>query len=338
MNAINGTARVVSGRNLQWDSRLKGVRRPTLARDEQLMEISDAVLKCVAFVAAKRNSPGENDNYHLLGTAFFVSYLISGTEGVEDSGAHQVYAVTAKHIIEEVKRRATDANVHLRVNVRQPKIVQYTPIPLSDWQFDDDDRIDVAVAGLPEGFLRDYDCHTVPVGMFADVEPVSHVNPGGDLFFPGLFSQRHGNERNIPIMRTGTVAALPSEPVRTKWGVLPSAYLIEARSIGGISGSPVFSRHGFLISRTPENQTSVALLGLVHGHYEGDLENSDTIREAGTDFGKPLSVNAGIAIVVPIAYVRAVLERPVFKAERERLRHELFEKKKKDLPAPDQTM
>ena len=48
---------------------------------------------------------------------------------------------------------------------------------------------------------------------------------------------------NLPIVRLGAIAAMPGEYIKTDWGCL-RAYLIEARSIGGLSGSPVFIRVG----------------------------------------------------------------------------------------------
>ena len=43
----------------------------------------------------------------------------------------------------------------------------------------------------------------------------------------------------MPILRMGNLAAYPQERVQVE-GVEMDAYLIEARSIGGLSGSPVF--------------------------------------------------------------------------------------------------
>jgi hypothetical protein len=53
--------------------------------------------------------------------------------------------------------------------------------------------------------------------------------------------QRAGSTRNIPIVRTGVIAAMPAidEPFVRK-GEEYHAYLAEMRSIGGLSGSPVF--------------------------------------------------------------------------------------------------
>jgi hypothetical protein len=56
-----------------------------------------------------------------------------------------------------------------------------------------------------------------------------------------------GRKRNIPIVRTGNISMIPSEKVpgiqiRRGESVESEVYLIEARSVGGLSGSPVFIR------------------------------------------------------------------------------------------------
>jgi hypothetical protein len=74
------------------------------------------------------------------------------------------------------------------------------------------------------------------------------------------------------------------------------AYLIEARSIGGLSGSPVFYHsHGSPVSAyrpaapdrfSPIKDQSFYLMGIVNGHYN---QNRDDIEK----------VNTGIAFVTP---------------------------------------
>lgn len=66
-----------------------------------------------------------------------------------------------------------------------------------------------------------------------------NVGIGDEIFITGLFANYTGEHRNVPILRVGNLAAYPQERVQVQ-GVEMDAYLIEARSIGGLSGSPVF--------------------------------------------------------------------------------------------------
>jgi hypothetical protein len=275
------------------------------------MQIPEELSKCVAFLSCKRNS-----GMHFMGTAFFVAYPISDIDG--SAG----YVVTAKHVIEEIQKRATDGNAYLRVN-KMAGGADFVECPISDWQFAVDGRIDVAAA--PIGFqFSGLDHKMVSTTIFLTDAEIAQmqVGPGDDLFFPGLVSKQPGDQSNVPIMRTGTIAAMPKERVKTKWGNI-SAYLAEARSIGGLSGSPVFFHSG---TRILNGQFSMdlhfRLLGLVHGHYgvkdeydatEDNLLASDTTTR---------SINMGIAIVVPVADILTVLESPKFVSLRDQTRQE----------------
>jgi hypothetical protein len=85
------------------------------------------------------------------------------------------------------------------------------------------------------------------------------------------------------------------------------AYLVEARSWGGHSGSPVF------VYFPPDRELGVIsvgggprimLLGLVHGHYE----LPQPVDLTGDIFGSgKVSMNAGIAVVIPAQAITELL-------------------------------
>jgi hypothetical protein len=76
-----------------------------------------------------------------------------------------------------------------------------------------------------------------------------------------------------------------------------NAYLIEARSIGGLSGSPVF------VHRLEDGTPKFALLGLMEGHYgTKTAQSGDTASEE--------SVNVGIGIVVPADDIEEIFGQP----------------------------
>src|SRR5260370_996809 len=166
----------------------------------------------------------------------------------------------------------------------------------------------------------------------------------------GLFESRTGESRNIPILRAGMIAALPGEPVdatENGHGKFP-AFLIEARSIPGMSGAPVFigrpsesvnleSDHITTLlggSRTllggggggsPIQSGSVRmqqgytfdLLGVAYGHFRTPYRGRGAR-------AKIHRINTGIALVVP----RTAIWELVF-SEEERMRRKK-EKEKRD--------
>lgn len=191
---------------------------------------------------------------------------------------------------------------------------EYLPVPVSDWVFNDVRRIDVAVAVLPDKFSG-FAHKSISTGIFIspDVIACEGIGPGDEVFFPGLFSQHKGEKANVPIIRIGNIAAMPTEAIKPNWGVLQASYLIEARSIGGFSGSPVLWHRGLTrvkngIEITDYGYTGPRffLLGLVHGHYKETEENR--------------SINMGIAIVVPAGDILATLNQPKVAEHRKRQR------------------
>ena len=95
---------------------------------------------------------------------------------------------------------------------------------------------------------------------------------------------------------------MAEERVKTRMGLM-EALLIEARSIGGLSGSPVFvhTRPAF-VQANPEAVTGIQLLGLMHGHYD------ELSAEPGMD-GRE-KINMGIGIVAPASKLRDVMNLP----------------------------
>ncbi len=145
------------------------------------------------------------------------------------------------------------------------------------------------------------------------------IGIGDEVHVLGLFTKHSGKEKNLPILRTGNIAAMPDEPVQTPSGLM-EAYLIEARSIGGLSGSPVFivqtaskSPMSFAMRVPSENPSifsstcrSIRLLGLMHGHWSTD---SLLLSEYEPDAAGQTRLNTGIAVVVPAPRIMETLAR-----------------------------
>ncbi len=82
-----------------------------------------------------------------------------------------------------------------------------------------------------------------------------------------------------------------------------SGYLIEARSIGGLSGSPVYVNLGLHrhINGSIKQSNSgpiYFLLGMIYGHY--DINTSEIDESIEDTMNLSDRVNTGIAIVTPI--------------------------------------
>jgi hypothetical protein len=262
------------------------------------MLIPDDIRKCVAFVGLQM----ANGEFRLCGSVFFL-----GRDKPGQSAASPMYAVTAKHVIEKIRAMGTD-QVWLRLNLKSGE-ARWFNTSLNDWFSHPKDRsIDVAI--LETGLDISFDHLVYPYSRCVTDEVMreNQVGLGDEVFITGLFRHHHGSRRNIPIVRVGNLACMTEEKVSTKYLGEIDAYLVEARSIGGLSGSPVFLNLGITrviekSVRFAQGETIYYLLGLVHGHYDEREDEADGVELPGAE-GK---VNTGIAVVVPFHSIDAVI-------------------------------
>ncbi|MBI2405180.1 hypothetical protein HYV22_03310, partial [Candidatus Gottesmanbacteria bacterium] len=250
------------------------------------------------------------------------------------------YIVTAKHVIDGIKSASVDDKVYLRVNKIDGTSVVLASTDIDAWKFhpSDPEHVDVAVlnAWIPQDT---YDVRSILADMALTSEIIKNeqIGVGDEVFIPGLFVNHVGRQQNLPIVRTGAIARMPSEPIRTRYLGDIEAYLIEARSIGGISGSPVFVYMGHIRNRGGNmqiggEQIMYYWLGLMHGHYDIEENKSDVIIEDGNN---GTSVNMGIAIVVPVSKILEIINQDEFMKVRKQKEEEL---KNKNTPTPDMAM
>jgi hypothetical protein len=167
------------------------------------------------------------------------------------------------------------------------------------------------------------------------------VGPGDDVFFVGRFIDREGRQQNLPSARFGNISQMPIEPVILEGGVKQDSFMIEARSIAGYSGSPVFlhfipqpglppnmpegarlSMPDFILKRQ-FTQYGIPyepyLLGIDYCH----IFSKDQVFNRHTD--KPhddwyVKSNTGMMGVIPAWKLAAMLEQPEMKSIIESMR------------------
>lgn len=313
-----------------------GVRRVRL--DEQRLET-------VAFLCVEEKTSAGLDVVPRA-TVFFV-----GDDAVDRP--HPVWAVTARHNIQEV--RALGGAMFIRVNAGD----SYVDIPTEADDWFESDEADVAccywasdegdVIALPLGQLVQDDLtyrfgHLVFEAQVMDPDP---IYVGADVFVVGLFSQHAGRSRNLPVARFGNVARLPREPItveRQQGTEQIEGYLVEARSWGGVSGSPAYWAHPITqvveIERPPQGNRAerraqqrirpaplaisrelpfVALLGLVSAHFDIPRDAVHT----GDVLGKVTTpLNSGMAVVTPAHFIRQLIDREDVREQAESYRRE----------------
>jgi hypothetical protein len=245
----------------------------------------------------------------------------------ETEGLFFNYIVTARHVLDLISGPEKDGNttVAIRINLKAGGS-EVAPSALKLWHFHPGPKprryVDVAV--LPVPISPDlYDIARIPLNETVatpEIIKAEDIGVGTDVYITGLFTRHWGDVQNAPLVRCGNIARMVEEPLYTPDGYM-YAYLVEAKSIGGLSGSPVFAHMPAIRVQTFDDtnqaklflpRASHYLLGMVQGHFV--VENSeDTIIESDQRIGQ---INTGIAVVIPVQSIIEAVDHPALLAAR----------------------
>jgi hypothetical protein len=226
--------------------------------------------------------------------------------------------VTAEHVISRMQTKGHE--IYCRLNMIDGSALVESLEPAKRWGHPESATTATDVAVAPFGIdLNTVDHDYIPLPEYAwdEGSPFKRreFGLGDEVFIVGLFKSHYGKQRNEPIIRIGNIAAMPHEPVHTKYAGDIEAHLIEARSIAGLSGSPVFVNvpetlpigsfipdPRYKVDPEDINWMRYNFLGLMHGHFDLVSMTEDS---AANDADQSRGINTGIGVVVP---ARKVLE------------------------------
>ena len=277
------------------DGRLGGSPRWRLGDRRDLMRVPDELIECVAFTQAT------NGTKVCVGTVFFLAVDV---ETRTLPKRRLAYAVTAKHCLypkgddPSVTAELADT-VELFMNLKAGGIGSFETIG-ADWVLHP--VADVAVLPILDP-LSQFSYRALTSNSLATPAFLAErrIGPGDDVFISGLLVHHWETDRIMPIARMGNIAALPQDPINLETGPDVAA-LVEVRSIGGLSGSPVFVHLPFWRD-VPEGMTLVGggaeadsggaswLLGVMHGFFPVGSNDPDGVSQGRED------LNTGIAVV-----------------------------------------
>jgi hypothetical protein len=166
------------------------------------------------------------DGVQLGGSGFLIGVPV----GPHDLEVRVYCVVTNKHVVE-----GGSAVVRLNNRLGGVDIVALDGLP---WFYhpegDDLALCPIRLTGNPKfGY--------VPTRLFLTKELIEDldIGPGDDVIMVGRFINHEGRQQNSPSVRFGNIAQMPWEPIMMG-GFAQESFLIEARSISGYSGSPIF--------------------------------------------------------------------------------------------------
>jgi hypothetical protein len=295
------------------------------------MRVPDQIRDVVLFVGLPEMPEPE-----YRGTAFIVT-----VPGTQDN--HFAFMVTARHVAEKLQGK----KFYIRANKLGGGTAELEGQPDNPWWFHPTERahVDAAVTVFSPLRLPELDVQHIPIAMFCDERIIAehNIGIGDEIFITGLFTKVTETTKNIPIVRTGTVAMIPGEKIPFGDSII-EAYLVESRSIGGLSGSPVFVRETLMVgaglrpkpgfalnavSSTPSDAGFEVMqlqgtgrfffFGSMIGHWEIPAGFTQTQAEA---------VNMGVAPVVPAHKIKEIIMQPELVEMMKKVDAELEEKKR----------
>lgn len=284
------------------------------------VNLNNRILTSVAFLGIKKNG-----RFQPRGTAFFVGYI-------QDQHRFD-HLVTAEHVVSMLL--SSGHEIWLRANLKSGAAAEFH-IESTSFRFHPDNEkesTDVAVCPFNRTFtdegtgeLIEIDAAPLwlvegPQGFLPSADfSENFIGLGAEVAIVGLFRSHYGQNRNIPIVRVGNISALPSEPIKTDYTGYIKAYLIEARSIAGLSGSPVIVMPDTAVTLARglggDWPQGAALLGLMHGHFDVQNLNEDVVADADSP---SRSVHTGIGIVVPVEKIVETINHPELVAMRKEI-------------------
>jgi hypothetical protein len=264
------------------------------------MRLGDDARKCVVFFGC----PDISGDIKYRGTGFLTVYL-------DADGRHTRYLVTAKH----VASKFTQGDL-IRMNL--------VAGGARNWEMEEmrwvyHPSADIAVA--PFSWGREYDVgpFNLSYGLTEQRRIDKRIECGDLAYIVGLFRLHSGSKKNVPIVHTGHIAAGPDDTelvtltdrvTRKKYSTV--AYLIEAQTLDGLSGSPVFVRRGVKAHAAedgtinPLGYGAVFLLGVYLGSWEGDADET-LAKDRDIDTNK-VRVPVGMGTVAPFDQIIQVIE------------------------------
>lgn len=244
-----------------------------------------------------------------------------------EQGVPVPFLVTCRHVAKALEKFD---EFFIRLNTKAGGAVDI-PVQEIEWTYPPDETVDLAAISLGID-QRHFDIVYYPadrLGIASTKDDPEKVVCGDPVNIVGLFRLHFGSQRLVPFVHTGNVAVLADSneliPVidrLTREPVKMEAHLIEAQTLDGLSGSPVFIHEtvgleGFDLGDglAPKAYGMVRLLGLYAGSWDGE---PGTILAEDRDLRGNVRVPVGVGVVVPgDKILELIREHPEMKEARE---------------------
>ncbi len=265
-------------------------------RSASLPRIADNLLDVSIYLYPSPHDAQTGEN--IGGSGFLVSLPAEN-----EPGRSWVIAVTNRHVIEH-------GNPVVRTNSKDGKTYYYD-FAETDWVFHKDQDLAACPIRVNETNQK-YALIGKDSIMTREKAKEWELGPGDDTFLVGRFIHRDGGQTNVPTVRFGHIAQMPSIVEDPDSGRRNESFLIETRSIGGYSGSPVLVHKQPFDWRPSRKDVDTkywgpALLGVDWGH---SAQTEFVHDGGGRETQMYVHANTGLSLVIPGWRLLELLDSP----------------------------
>jgi hypothetical protein len=229
-----------------------GTRKPEVQDDLDMPLIPSQYMQAAAFVYGSEDNAKRDVDFIAAATVVSIPSSVTGA-------GDYYYVVTNEHVVRDF------TELTIRFQGFHPttgdSILHKCRFKKLDWTIDKDSDLAITPISFPTKFMH----ATIPIGMFVTEEKRTQhrIAYGDEVFLVGRL-QLNGvyyTTWNTVLMRFGNISMLPTDD--------KANYIVELRSIGGHSGSPVFvydTPFSFSGTRSASQKFGILFLGINRGH------------------------------------------------------------------------
>ena len=267
--------------------------------------IPDQTLESVFYLYPSMASAEAGENFG--GCGFLVLFPF------ERASQNHLYAITNRHVIER-------GSLTFRISTEDLGLL---PVDSDErkWFFHPDgDDLAILLIDFPITFR----CQAMNLAsaVFVTRELIQEhdIGPGEEAFSVGRLVDHDGKQKHTPVVRFGNISQMPIEPIRQDDGHMQESYLVEGRSVGGYSGSPVFMYIPPWAARPNKNiveskQYGPWFLGVNWGYMQKWQPVCDGVGRP-LQSGMRVAQNTGMMGVVPAWKLNEMINHPKMRDER----------------------
>ena len=232
----------------------------------------------------------------------------------ERAKQNHLYAVTNRHVID-------GGSLTIRISTADQGLLPIDTDKRKWFRHPDGDDLAILLIDFPHQFNCTAANFSEDRCVTKSLIEKHDLGVGEEAFSVGRLVDHDGKQKHAPVVRFGNISQMPTEKIRQDDGYMQESYLVEGRSVGGYSGSPVYIFIPPWAVRPGKREVGSYhhgpwLLGINWGHLTKWQPVCDSSGRPISSHGSKVEQNTGMMAVVPAWKLIEMINHPMMLAER----------------------